>query len=105
MQTSEDKSLSMLSIAAKAGKVVSGGFMTERSIIDGSACFVIIAADASDNTKKKFTNKCDYYDVKYAICSNSSALGNKIGKQSRTLVAITDQGLADQISKRLCYND
>ena len=47
-----DRALSLLSIAVKAGKVVSGGFMSERTICDGTAHFVIIAGDASDNTKQ-----------------------------------------------------
>ena len=93
----KNKALSMLSIAAKAGKVVSGGFMTERALQDNSACLVIIADDASDNTKKKFINKCKYYNVSYFVFESSDVLGKSIGKQERTTLAITDEGLAKQI--------
>ena len=96
-----NKVLSMLSIAAKAGKVVSGGFMTERSIQDGSACLVIIAGNASANTQKKFTDKCKYYRVPYIVFSDSEILGRQIGKQDRTTVTITDEGLAKQILNKL----
>lgn len=95
------KAISMLSIAAKAGKVVSGGFMTERAIQDKSACLVIIADDASDNTKKKFTDKSTYYRVPYRIAGDSVVLGKMIGKQNRTTVAVIDQGLAQQIINKL----
>lgn len=93
--------LSLLSIAAKAGKVVSGGFMSERAIQDGSAYLVLIAENASDNTRKKFTDKCTYYHIPYRIFSDSDTLGNRIGKQSRTTVTVTDAGLAEQITNRL----
>lgn len=96
-----DKCLGMLSIGAKAGKVVSGEFMCERAIQDGSACLVIIAEDASANTCKKFTNKCKYYKLPYRICSNSKSLGRLIGKQSRVTVAVTDEGIAKQIIGKL----
>ena len=48
----------MLSIAKKAGKVASGEFMTENAVKSGGAALVIVAEDASDNTKKKFKNMC-----------------------------------------------
>ena len=92
-----DRALSLLSIAVKAGKVVSGGFMSERTICDGTAHFVIIAGDASDNTKKKFINKCSYYNVPYRIYSTSEILGRQIGKGPRTTVTVTDEGFAKQI--------
>ena len=47
-----DKVLSMLGLAAKAGSVVSGEFSTEKAVKEGKAYLVIVAGDASDNTKK-----------------------------------------------------
>jgi ribosomal protein L7Ae-like RNA K-turn-binding protein len=101
MADSRTKTLSMLSISAKAGKVASGGFMTERALQDGTARLVIIAADASDNTKKKFSNKSEYYHVPYYIFSDSAELGKFIGKESRTTVAVLDAGLAKSIINNL----
>ncbi len=101
MDTEIKKALSMLSIAAKAGKVVSGGFMSEKSIQEGNACLVLIASDASRNTKKKFTDKCTYYDVPYIIVSDSDTLGKAIGRQNRTTVTIIDSGLAKQVERGL----
>lgn len=95
------KTLSMLSISAKAGKVVSGGFMTERALQEGSARLVIITEDASNNTKKKFINKATYYEVPYFIFSNSENLGRHIGKQARTTLAVLDDGLAKSIMNNL----
>ena len=47
-----DKVLSMLGIAAKAGKIVSGEFATENAVKSAKAFLVVTAADASENTKK-----------------------------------------------------
>ena len=54
--TQNSKVLSMLGLAAKAGKVASGEFSTEKEVKSGNACLVIVAEDASDNTKKLFRN-------------------------------------------------
>ena len=51
MAQNQNRALSMLSIAAKAGKVQSGGFLTEKAIQEGVAYFVIIAEDASGYTR------------------------------------------------------
>ena len=67
MAQNQNRALSMLSIAAKAGKVQSGGFLTEKAIQEGVAYFVIIAEDASGNTQKKFMDKCKYYEIPYTI--------------------------------------
>ena len=57
----------MLGMAAKAGKVASGEFMTENAVKSGEAALVIVAEDASDNTKKKFNNMCEYYKIRLKI--------------------------------------
>jgi ribosomal protein L7Ae-like RNA K-turn-binding protein len=101
MADSRTKALSMLSISAKAGKISSGGFMTERALQDGTASLVIIAEDASMNTRKKFSNKSEYYHVPYYIFSTSDELGKFIGKESRTTVAVLDEGLARSIVNNL----
>ena len=49
---SQNKALSMIGLATKAGKVASGEFCTEKEVKSGRACLVIVADDASDNTKK-----------------------------------------------------
>ena len=62
-----DKALGLIGIATKARKVVSGEFMTESAVKSGSAMLVILADDASDNTKKKFSNMCEFYEVPLRI--------------------------------------
>ena len=48
----QNKTLSMLGLARRAGKVVSGEFSVEKAVKSGKAYLVIVAEDASDNTIK-----------------------------------------------------
>ena len=57
------KILNLIGLATKAGKTVSGEFMTEKTVKTGKASLVIISEEASENTKKMFTNMCTYYEV------------------------------------------
>ncbi|MBQ3602128.1 MAG: ribosomal L7Ae/L30e/S12e/Gadd45 family protein [Lachnospiraceae bacterium] len=97
----ESKIMAYLGLATKAGKLVSGEFMTEKSVKEGRALLVIVAEDSSDNTKKMFRNMCEFYHVPMYIMSNKEALGHGIGKQFRASVAVLDKGLADAIIKQM----
>lgn len=97
----QNKVLSYIGLATKAGKIASGEFMTEKTVKEGRACLVIVAQDASDNTKKMFTNMCSFYDVPIVFLQEKEELGHAMGKQFRASLAITDQGLSDAIMKQL----
>ena len=84
----------------KAGKLASGEFMTEKSVKEGKAELVIVAEDASDNTKKMFRNMCEFYHVPMYNMSNKESLGHGIGKQFRASLAVLDMGLANAIKKQ-----
>ena len=96
-----DKLLSLLGIAQKAGKVVSGGFLCEKAIKSREAKLVIIAEDAQKNTVSTISNKCTFYHIPFSFYGVKETLGHAIGKQERSCVAVTDQGLADSILKLL----
>ena len=49
-----NKVLSLVGLATKAGKIASGEFSTEKSVKTGKGFLVLVAADASENTRKKF---------------------------------------------------
>ena len=97
----KDKVLSYLGLATKAGKVQSGEFSTEQSVKTGKAALVIVASDASDNTKKKFKNMCTFYEVPFYIYGTKDALGNCIGKEFRASLALEDTGFCNAIKKQI----
>ena len=96
-----NKTLSLVSLAMKAGKIASGEFCTEKEIKSGYACLVIVAEDASDNTKKMFTNMCEFYQVPMFVYGTKEELGHAMGKELRASLAITDPGFAKSLTKLL----
>ena len=95
------KALSLVSLATKAGKTASGEFCTEKEVKTGMAELVIVAEDASANTKKKFKNMCDFYEVPIYFYGDKDTLGHAMGKEFRATLAVTDEGSAKGIKKHL----
>ena len=93
--------LQLLGITTKAGKTVSGEFMVEQSIKDGKVFLVIIAENASGNTKKHFNDMCGYRDIPIVFACNKEELGRSTGKGKRTSVGILDKGLAEKLMSTL----
>ena len=96
-----NKILSMIGMAMKAGKIVSGEFATEKAVKTGKAFLVIVSAAASDNTKKMFRNMCTFYEVPMYIYGTKEELGHSMGKEFRASLAVTEEGFAKSIEKRL----
>lgn len=97
----QDKILSMIGLATKAGKVVSGEFSVEKAVKSGKAFLVIVSEDASDNTKKMFTNMCAFYKVPICFYGNKETLGNSMGKELRASMALLDEGFSSTIIKKI----
>ena len=94
----------MLGMAAKAGKIESGEFSTEKAVKGGRGRLVIVAEDASDNTKKMFKNMCDYYKVPLVVFGTKEELGHWIGKAYRASICILDEGFAKAVLKKINLN-
>ena len=97
----QNRVLSLLGIAMKGRNLVSGEFQTLDAIRNGSAMLVIVAEDASANTRKKFTDKSSYYEVPIVYYGTKAELGKAIGKDFRSVLGVCDAGLADVISRQL----
>ena len=95
------KALMTLGLACRAGKVVSGEMMTEKAVRSGRASLILIAGDASDGTKKKFTDHASYYHVPVRTVFDRESLGSAIGKEFRAVAAVTDDKLAALIEEQL----
>lgn len=91
--------LSLLGLCQKAGRIKSGEFQTESAIKTFEAFLVIVAEDASDNTKKKFKDSCSFYEVEYKEYGTKESLGRAIGKDERSSLAICDEGFAKSLLK------
>ena len=100
MRLKQDKVLSLIGLATKAGQTASGEFMTEREVKTGRAALVIVAGDSSDNTKKKFRDMCEFYKVPIYFYGDKDTLGHAMGKEFRASLAILDEGFAKGIQKQ-----
>lgn len=99
-----DKVLSYLGLAKKAGKLVAGEFLTEKAIYEKKAFLIIVATDASDNTKKKFSDRSAHHKVPLVFYKTKEELGAATGKAIRASMAVTDEGFKNAILKLLNQN-
>ena len=97
----QNRVYSMIGIAQKAGKLASGEFATEHAVKSGRAALVIVSDAASENTKKKFRNRCEFYEVPVYFYGGKEELGHAMGKEFRASLAVLDSGLAKSIEKNL----
>lgn len=90
-----NKVLSLLGIAMRGKNLVSGEYQTLEAVKNGSAMLVLLAGDASANTRKTFRDKCKFYDVPVREYGTKETLGAAIGKEQRSSAAVCDAGLAN----------
>ena len=111
--------LQMVGLCRKAGKTVIGTEMVCEHLRAQSKkrgdrnnknagetdCIVLEGADTSENTHKKISDKCIYYNVKHIrLNSSCSALGKAVGKRATATVAIADASFCRAILSRLEEN-
>ena len=96
-----NKTMSLVGLATKAGKTASGEFSTEKAVKTGKAYLVLVAEDASENTKKKFRNMCTFYEVQLYFLSDKEGLGRAMGKEFRASLAVMDESFAQAMQKEL----
>lgn len=87
----------MVSLSMKAGKLAVGEERAKEVIKSGEAHLIIIADDASDNTKKKFSDMAAYRNVPLISIFDRYQFGKLIGKKFSVSAVVTDKGFADSI--------
>ena len=98
----QDKVLSSLGLAKRAGKVIVGTQMVQDAVRSGKAVLIIYASDISDNSKKKLVNTCAHYSSELISYSDMQGLSAALGqKKLITSAAITDENFKLLIKKQL----
>lgn len=92
------KALNLLGLAMRAGKLISGEELVIKSIRNQRADLVLVAQDASENTKKKIKDKSKYYEIPCTDFFTSEELSQSIGKP-RMVIGILDKGFAKKIEE------
>jgi ribosomal protein L7Ae-like RNA K-turn-binding protein len=93
--------MSILGLANRARKIISGEELTVKQIQSGKAKLILLSSDASPNTTKKITDKCKSYEVPLKMVEDRHLLGQAIGKEARVVVAVLDNGFANRLESLL----
>jgi ribosomal protein L7Ae-like RNA K-turn-binding protein len=64
-----------------------------------------VAEDASDNTKKSYTDMCSFKKVPVIFYGNKETIGKCIGCEERAAVVLTDEGFANAVNKQISQKD
>ena len=92
----------MLGFAMRAGKLLVGTDIVCRAMQKrGAVLLVVIAAGASDATRKKLSTKCEFYKIpSVEIDTTPEVLGDLLGKSyAPAAVGVTDEGFAKEIAR------
>mgnify|MGYP001165962073 FL=1 len=88
-----------LGLAYAAKKVVLGTDQVIHALRQGKLYLIILATDASLNTKKKINDKANTYHTKVLERLNSEELSKAIGGFNIKVVGITDKGFSELLVK------
>ena len=99
----ETKFLSLLGLCRRAGKIRLGADLVCDAIRRGDAKLVILASDASENTKKKISNCTGFYGKRLFFCgTDKDTLGSRLGREGAvSCAAVCDEGFSALLEKHI----
>lgn len=97
----QNKAAAMIGLAMKAGRIAGGEFAAERAMKTGEAELLILSEDASHNTVRKFEGMAAYRKIPVVRFLGKTELGRIVGKGERSVLAVTDEGFAQNIRKKI----
>lgn len=101
-----NKLLGIMGLAKRAGLLTSGAEAVLEGIRNKKAKTVYICSDASDNTKKRFCDSCNYYGIEYCILScKMTELSSAIGKMGNIAAAYVSDNEMNKAVKKAAIVD
>jgi len=97
----EQKILTFLGLAQRAGKMVSGSDAVAEAVARDCAYLVLVSEDASEGTAKKIAFFARQAGVSFCRFSTRQQLGKFLGKEDRAVAAVLDKGFADRLIQLL----
>lgn len=99
----KNKLINILSIACRAGKVISGEFVIEKTLTSKKNIkLLLLADDVAEATKAKYEKLAKNNNVMLkTVMLTKDEMANSIGKTDRAAIAICDEGLKKAILKIL----
>ncbi len=86
----KSKIVSTIGMANRAGKIVSGQDSVRNSIRRKKVKLIIIAEDASDNTKKRFLNCANHYGIPSYVCMTKYDFSRSLKGKIRSVIGVAD---------------
>jgi len=94
-----NKILGLIGLAAKARKVCFGADSVEERVNKKQVKLLIVAEDASDRTKDKFSKIAEKKNVPIIIKGEIEILSKAIGKSNKAIIGIEDINLSNEIQR------
>ena len=94
-----ERILNNLGLCQRANGLISGEEMVIEAIQSKKVCYVFLASDASNNSKKKIYDKALYYNVEVNESYTCSELSHAIDKENRMVIGITNPGFLKILKK------
>jgi len=96
-----EPALRYLGLAARAGAVVPGTERVREAVRADAAALVLLAVDASDNSRDKLMPLLAARGTPHAVAFSRAELGGAVGRSPLGAVAVTEPGLAGRIAAAL----
>lgn len=93
------KFYSLLGLCKRAGRLAGGEVAAEQAVRGKEARMLVVAGDASANTKKKFRNSAAYYHIPLVETGTKAELGKAVGEEMRAVFAVLDAGFAKKLQE------
>ncbi len=91
-----EKAKSLISMAAKAGKLVAGYSAVHDALVKGRMEMILYASDIADGTREKIT-AAGASSLPHATLFTREELGSMLGRELVGVIGIADRGLADAL--------
>lgn len=96
-----DRTRGFLGLAMRAGRLAVGDGRAVEQVRKNNAFLIILSQDASDNTRKKYTNMSNYRQVPIITLDiDKYEFGRILGREFAVVAAVCDKGFAEGIISR-----
>lgn len=97
----DEKIVNLLSMAQRAGKCASGRTQAQKALESKKAVLMLIATDASADSKAEFYKLAEKYEIKKFEVLNRERLGSALGKEQRSVAVLLDRGFGKAMETRI----
>lgn len=92
-----DRALGLLGMAARAGAIVPGTERVREAVRGGGVRLVLVATDASGNSREKLLPLLEARGVSHVIQYDRNELGAAVGRSPLSAVAVVEATFADRL--------